>query len=232
MTATPAPSDEALLAAALSGQRRALARLLTKVEAGEGEAILHALRAHTRGAHLIGLTGPPGTGKSTLAARMAQELRRRGQTVAIVAVDPSSPLTGGAMLGDRVRMAELAADEGIFVRSMASRGTGGGLAEHTATVAAVLAAAGFQAVLIETVGTGQDEHAVANTAQTTIVITAPGLGDEIQALKAGILELADILVVNQADRDGADQLMAALTLASPRPRAAGSSEFRVPSSES
>ncbi len=208
-------TESELLAAALAGDRRALARLLSRVEAGGAgaEAILQALSPRASGAHIVGLTGAPGTGKSTLAGQLAREWRRRKQTVAIVAVDPTSPLTGGALLGDRIRMGGLAGDEGVFVRSMASRGAGGGLAEQTAAVATVLAGAGFDIVLIETVGVGQDELAVAQEAQTTVVLAAPGLGDEIQALKAGILEVADILVVNKADREGADRLVAELRFA-------------------
>ena len=208
-TAARAP---ALVAAARNGDRRALARLLTLVEAGgeAADAAVQHLYPFARQAHLVGVTGSPGAGKSTLVAALAGALRRRGQTVAVVAVDPSSPFTGGALLGDRVRMGALAGDDGVFVRSMASRGAGGALAAQASAVATVLAGAGFGVVLLETVGAGQDELAVAGEAQTTVVVAAPGGGDEIQALKAGLLEIADVLVVNKADLPGADRLVAAL----------------------
>ena len=204
-----------MIDAALAGDRRALARLLSRVEAGgdDADAILQQVYPQSGGAHVVGVTGAPGTGKSTLVGQLAQEVRRRQESVAIVAVDPSSPFTGGALLGDRVRMAALAGDRGIFVRSMASRGAAGGLAEQTAAAGAVLAAAGYDLVVVETVGAGQGELDVAAEAQTTLVVTAPGLGDGVQALKAGILEIADVLVVNKADREGADRLAADLRFA-------------------
>jgi LAO/AO transport system kinase len=204
--------EASLIEAAQAGDRRALSRLLSLVEAGGAgaDAAVQHLYHFTGPAHVVGITGSPGAGKSTLVAALAGALRRGGKTVAVVAVDPSSPFTGGALLGDRVRMAALAGDEGVFVRSMASRGAGGALAAQTSAAATVLAGAGFDVVLVETVGAGQDELAVAGEAQTTVVVTAPGGGDEIQALKAGLLEIADVLVVNKADLPGADRLVAAL----------------------
>jgi len=205
----------ALLDAAAGGDRRALARLLTIAEAGGDAADALVADAYRRGitAHLVGITGPPGAGKSTLTAALAVELRRNGATVAILAIDPSSPETGGALLGDRIRMSALHGDAGAFVRSMAARGALGGLAAAAAASLAILVVAGFDFVLVETVGAGQGEIDIAAEADTTFVVLAPGLGDDIQALKAGILEVADVLVVNKADRDGADRLIADLTFA-------------------
>lgn len=196
----------------LSGQRLALARLLTQVENQTPLAAeaLAALFTHTGRAHLIGVTGAPGTGKSSLVNELTKTLRQTGETVAIVAVDPSSPFSGGAILGDRIRMKDLAGDAGVFIRSMASRGALGGLARTTADVVQVLDAAGFQRIVIETVGAGQSEVDIARTAQTTLVVEAPGLGDEVQGIKAGILEIADVLVLNKADRPGAEQTLRAL----------------------
>ncbi len=197
----------------VAGDRLALARLLTQIEneQPEGFEALSGLFSRTGQAHLLGITGAPGTGKSTLVNRLALELRARTQaTVAIVAVDPSSPFTGGAILGDRIRMRDLTGDPGIFIRSMASRGELGGLARTTAAVVDALDAAGFGWVLIETVGAGQAEVEIARTAHTTLVIEAPGLGDDVQAIKAGILEAADLLVVNKADLPGADNAVRAL----------------------
>jgi LAO/AO transport system kinase len=196
---------DALCDAALAGDRRALARLLTAVENRTpiAEAALRRLYPLAGRAQLIGITGPPGAGKSTLVAALIAELRRAGRPVAVVAVDPSSPITGGAVLGDRVRMQAYASDDGVFIRSMASRGHSGGLSPATTAAAAVFDAAGFDTVLIETVGTGQSEVEVAATADTTVVVEAPEMGDEIQAIKAGLLEVADLIVVNKGDRPGA-----------------------------
>lgn len=206
-----------LAEAVLAGERLALARLLTQVEndTPAGRQALDGLFAHTGKACLVGITGAPGTGKSSLVNQLALRYRRPApgqppRRVGIVAVDPSSPFTGGALLGDRVRMRDLAGDSGIFIRSMASRGALGGLARTTAEVVQVLDAAGFDMVLIETVGVGQDEVEIARLAHTTLVVEAPGLGDDIQAIKAGILEIADILVVNKADHPGAENAERAL----------------------
>ena len=196
----------------LNGDRLALARLLSRVENDtlEGRSALDALFPHTGRAHLIGVTGAPGTGKSSLVNQIALHFRKQGKRVAIVAVDPSSPFTGGAVLGDRVRMRDLAGDPGVFIRSMASRGSLGGLAAATAAVTQVFDAAGFDVILIETVGAGQSEVEIARLAHTTLVVEAPGLGDDIQAIKAGILEIADILVINKADRPGVESTERAL----------------------
>lgn len=208
-----------LAQALLNGNRRALAQALTLVETGgpQARSLLGALFAHTGRAHIIGVTGAPGAGKSTLVAALAAHWRRAGRTVGIIAVDPTSPFTRGAILGDRIRMQALSGDPGVFIRSMASRGRLGGIARATGDAVAVLDAAGFNVVLVETVGAGQGEVEIAAAAHTTIVIETPGAGDDIQAIKAGILEIADLLVVNKADRDGAEQtvrqLRAMLSLA-------------------
>jgi len=201
----------------LTGNRLALSRLLTQIEndTSEGQAALNELFSYTGGAHLIGVTGAPGTGKSSLVNRLAHFYRhppegQEAKRVAVVAVDPSSPFTGGAVLGDRVRMKDLAGDPGVFIRSMASRGSLGGLASTTAGIVQAFDAAGFEIILIETVGAGQAEVDIARLAHTTLVIEAPGLGDDIQAIKAGILEIADILVINKADRPGVENTERAL----------------------
>ena len=199
--------------AVLNGDRLALTRLLTQVENDmpDGRAALIELFPHTGKAHLIGVTGSPGTGKSSLVNQLALYYRKtENKRVAIVAVDPSSPFTGGAVLGDRVRMRDLAGDTGVFIRSMATRGSLGGLAQSTANMVQVFDAAGFDVIIIETVGAGQSEVDVARLAHTTLVVEAPGLGDDIQAIKAGILEIADILVVNKADRPGVENTEKAL----------------------
>ena len=222
-----------LVTSVLEGYRLALARLITQVENNthQGRAALSTLYPLTGHAHLIGVTGAPGTGKSSLVNQLAHLYRhpverknggkREPLKVAIVAVDPTSPFTGGAILGDRVRMRDLAGDPGVFIRSMATRGSLGGLSSATAAVVQVLDAAGFHVILIETVGAGQAEVDIARLAHTTLVIEAPGLGDEIQAIKAGILEVADILVVNKADHPGVEAteraLRGMLQLAHPLP---------------
>ena len=195
-----------------AGDRRALARLLTAVENQRDgvDAALKALYPHTGHAWVIGLTGAPGTGKSSLVTELAKVYRAQGETVAILAVDPTSPFTGGAILGDRIRMRELSGDKGVFIRSTATRGSLGGLARATRDAIRVLDAAGFDRILVETVGAGQSEVDIVRAAYTTVVIEAPGLGDDIQAIKAGILEIADVLVVNKADRPGVDSTVRGL----------------------
>jgi LAO/AO transport system kinase len=189
------------------GEVRAAARLMRDLDDGVPGAreILKQLYAHSGRAHIIGITGSPGVGKSTLTDRLIQYLRQEGRTVGVVAVDPTSPFTGGAILGDRIRMQRHALDEGVFIRSLATRGHFGGLTASARAVITVLDAMGKDYILVETVGVGQDEVEIAATAYTTMVVTVPGLGDDIQAIKAGILEVADILVVNKADREGAER---------------------------
>ncbi|MCS7056239.1 MAG: methylmalonyl Co-A mutase-associated GTPase MeaB [Thermoflexales bacterium] len=209
----------------LSG--RDLARLISSIENGDPDA-LRTLRAwydYSGHAHIVGITGAPGSGKSTLVAALTRLARQRGQRVAVVSVDPSSPFTGGAILGDRIRMRELFEDEGVFIRSMANRGASGGIARATADVVVALDVAGYDLIFVETVGVGQAEVEVARVAETIIVVEAPGLGDDIQAIKAGILEIADILVVNKADHASTARtvgaLQAALDLAAPSTASAG-----------
>jgi len=214
-----------LIARLRGGDRRALARAISYVEQGgpTARALLAEAFPHTGAAQIVGVTGPPGAGKSTLVTLLAQAWRARGLSVGIIAVDPSSPFTGGAVLGDRIRMQALGGDPGVFIRSMASRGRLGGLARATADAATLLDAAGFQLVLIETVGAGQGEVEIAGAAHTTIVVEVPGMGDDVQSIKAGMLEIADLFVVNKADREGADrtvrQLRAMLHLGEYRPDA-------------
>ena len=202
-----AADPDALVDAALAGDRLALARILTAVEnrTPVAEAALRRLYPVAGKAHLVGITGPPGSGKSTLVSALIGAARDAGRAVAVVAVDPSSPITGGALLGDRVRMQSYATDRDVFIRSMAARGHAGGLASTSTAAAAVMDAAGFDLILLETVGTGQSEVEVAAAADTTVVLEAPEMGDEVQAIKAGLLEVADIVVVNKGDRPGAQR---------------------------
>nr|MDT0658354.1 methylmalonyl Co-A mutase-associated GTPase MeaB [Micromonospora sp. DSM 115978] len=195
-----------LVERARAGDPRAVARLITLVESGDGllPEVAAALAPYTGKAQVVGLTGSPGVGKSTTTNELVRQLRARGHRVGVLAVDPSSPFTGGAILGDRVRMQDHATDPGVYIRSMSSRGHLGGLAAATPQAVRVLEGAGCDVVLVETVGVGQAEVEVASLADTTLVLLAPGMGDAIQAVKAGILEIADIFVVNKADRDGAD----------------------------
>lgn len=204
---------EQLTAQVLAGDRRALARVLTVVEGGDQShlrTVIAMLHPHSGRARVLGLTGAPGVGKSSLGSALVTSLRARGRTVAVVAVDPSSPLTGGALLGDRIRMQGHHADDGVFIRSMAARGHLGGIAAATPHAVTVLDAAGFDDVVVETVGVGQSEVEVAATADTTVVTLAPGMGDGVQAAKAGILEVADVLVINKADQPGAGAVESAL----------------------
>jgi LAO/AO transport system kinase len=196
-----------LVDAALAGDRLALARILTAVEnrTPVAEAALRRLYPMAGKAHLVGITGPPGSGKSTLVSALIAAVRAVGRPIAVVAVDPSSPITGGALLGDRVRMQAHTSDRDVFIRSMAARGHAGGLASTSTAAAAVLDAVGFDLILLETVGTGQSEVEVAAAADTTVVLEAPEMGDEVQAIKAGLLEVADIVVVNKGDRPGAQR---------------------------
>ena len=210
---------ETLVPAALAGDRAALARLLSIVERGGDDArtVARLVHPHTGRAHTVGITGAPGAGKSTLTNRLIEQVRSDGTEVAVLAVDPSSPFTGGAILGDRVRMQDHALDSGVFIRSMATRGHLGGLALATPEAVRVLDAAGFPWVLVETVGVGQVEVEIAGAADTTVVVVNPGWGDSVQANKAGLLEVADVFVINKADRGGADaterDLQDALSLA-------------------
>ncbi len=205
-------SAATLSARVLEGDPRALARAISLIEdeAPEGAELVRRIFAQTGRAYLIGITGAPGSGKSTLVDRLTAEIRAKSQTVGIVAVDPTSPFSGGAILGDRVRMQAHAGDAGVFIRSMATRGHLGGLARATSEVALVLDASGKDVVIIETVGVGQDEIDIVRTADVSVVTLVPGSGDEVQALKAGIMEIADIFVVNKADREGADRTVASI----------------------
>ena len=228
-----APGANALVDAALAGDRRALARILTAVEnrTPVAEVALRRMYPIAGKAHLVGITGPPGAGKSTLVAALIGIAREAGRAVGVIAVDPSSPITGGALLGDRVRMQSYATDTDVFIRSMAARGHAGGLASTSTAAAAVLDAAGFDLILIETVGTGQSEVEVAAAADTTVVLEAPEMGDEVQAIKAGLLEVADIVVVNKGDRPGAQRTasqLRAMLVATGRAGGGGATKAGVP----
>jgi LAO/AO transport system kinase len=196
-----------LLDEVLAGHAQAAARLISLVEDGdpEGYALLRRLHSRTGRAYVVGVTGPPGAGKSTLVDGLTRLLRARGQTVAVVAVDPTSPFTGGALLGDRIRMQDHATDPGVFIRSMATRGSLGGLAPATADVVRVLDAMGFDTIFVETVGTGQAEVDVIGAADTVVIVLVPGLGDTVQTMKAGIMEIGEVFVVNKADQGDADR---------------------------
>jgi LAO/AO transport system kinase len=198
---------EELAKGVLSGNRRGVAKAITIIENNDPEAqdLVAKIFPHTGKSHIIGLTGAGGAGKSTLIEKVVKEYRRRGKTVGVVAVDPTSPFTGGAFLGDRIRMQELCMDKGVFIRSMATRNYAGGIAKATKDAVKVLDAAGKDIVIVETVGAGQSEVEIIKVAQTIVVVHAPGLGDEIQAIKAGIMEIADIFVVNKADRENANK---------------------------
>ena len=206
--------SEALARSVLAGQYRALAQAVSLVEREDPQAerLLAEIYAATGSARIIGITGSPGAGKSTLVAALAKHYRKQQLRVGIIAVDPTSPFTGGAILGDRIRMADLYTDRGVFIRSMATRGFMGGLAKATNDVVDLLDASGFDVVIVETVGVGQDEVDVIRTVQTNVVILVPGMGDDIQAIKAGIMEIGDVFVVNKADRPGADRTVTEITM--------------------
>ena len=205
---------QSLATAITAGKYRALARAISLIERDDPstDRLLAELYPSTGKARIVGITGSPGAGKSTLVSSLAKHYRKQDKRVGIIAVDPTSPFTGGAILGDRIRMTELYTDRGVFIRSMATRGFLGGLARATNDVVDVLDAAGFDVVLVETVGVGQDEVEVVRTVQTNIVVLVPGMGDDIQAIKAGIMEIGDVFVVNKADRPGADKTVTEVTM--------------------
>jgi LAO/AO transport system kinase len=199
---------EALVSGVVAGERRAIARTLRWIDdvPATGRRLASMLHGHRRGANVVGITGNPGAGKSTVVDAMLGELRGRGKTAAVLAVDPTSPFSGGAILGDRIRMNRHATDDGVFIRSLATRGALGGLSRAAFDSIRVFDAAGYDLVILETVGVGQDEVDVARLAQTTVVVLVPGLGDDVQAIKAGLLEIADLFLINKADRDGVFEL--------------------------
>jgi len=204
-----APDPEGVVDLIRAGDARTIARAITRAESADPgvESALRLLHRHTGRAHVVGVTGPPGSGKSTLVDKLVKAYRERGLTVGVVAVDPSSPFTGGAVLGDRIRMQGRALDEGVFIRSLATRGSLGGLSKACAETVRILDAAGYERVIIETVGVGQSEVDIVKLADSVLLVSVPGLGDDIQAIKAGVMEIGDVFVVNKADRDGADRVV-------------------------
>ena len=208
-------SLESLIQSALSGDKKAIAKLITLVENDEGKAreIIGWIYPHTGRAYVVGITGPPGSGKSTLLDKLIKLARNEGHRVGVIAIDPTSPFTGGALLGDRLRMQRHSTDPGVFIRSMATRGSLGGLAKATNDAVKVLDASGYDLIFVETVGVGQIEVDIVKTADTVVLVTVPGLGDEVQAIKAGLMEVADIFAINKADREGVEMVYLELKMA-------------------